>query len=387
MHTRRRMCADLLCLSHLRWGFVYQRPNHLMSRCAREMRVFFVEEPVFDAPSPQMAMTQVQPGLHVVVPHVPAGMERSEVERLQRAVLDALVTDAGLRDPVLWFYTPMALPFARHLRRSVTVYDCMDELSGFRGAPPELQTLESELFEAADLVFTGGQSLYEAKRGRHRHVHAFPSSVDAAHFANARTASEADEPDDQRSIPHPRLGFFGVVDERMDLALLREVAERRPDFHLVLIGPFAKIDPAELPRRPNIHYLGPKKYDELPRYIAGWDVAVMPFALDESTRFISPTKTLEYLAAGKPVISTPIPDVVRPYGQRGFVRIARDAAELVAATVAALAERGTPAFESRRESCDAFVARTSWDRTWAHMHALLRDARARRTGEVQCSTI
>jgi UDP-galactopyranose mutase len=371
------MTGDVLCLSHLRWSFVYQRPNHLMARCARERRVFFVEEPVFEGRTLRTEITQIEPGLHVVVPHLPSGISQAEVERLQRIVMDRLVSEARVREPLLWMYTPMALRFARHLRRSLTVYDCMDELTGFHGAPPALRELEGELFEVADLVFTGGQSLYEAKRTRHRHVHAFPSSVDAAHFAKAREVG-GDEPADQRGIPRPRLGFFGVVDERMDLALLRAVAARRPDFHLMVLGPVAKIDAAQLPRLPNIHYLGMKKYDELPRYIAGWDVAIMPFALNDSTRYISPTKTLEYLAAGKPVVSTPIRDVVHPYGEQGLARIAHDATSFIEAVDAALAERETPESHARRDSCDAFVAQTSWDRTWARMHALVREAHTRR---------
>jgi glycosyltransferase involved in cell wall biosynthesis len=385
------MQGDVLCLSHLRWGFVYQRPNHLMTRCARDYRVFFVEEPVFDARARRLSIDEVTPNLHVVVPHLPPGTSGPETARLQRMLLDGLVRAAHIHDPLLWLYTPMALGFARHLRRSLVIYDCMDELSGFLGAPLVLRERERELFDVADLVFTGGQSLYEAKRAHHRSVHAFPSSVDARHFAEPRTLTSADEPRDQRALPRPRLGFFGVIDERMDLGLLHEVAASRPGYHFVILGPVAKIDPAQLPRLPNIHYLGPKKYEELPAYLAGWDVAIMPFALNEATRYISPTKTLEYLAAGKPVISTPIHDVVRPYGEEGLVRIAKTAHDFAEAADAALAERDTAAFAARRATSDAWVARTSWDKTWSHMHSLIREAVARRSkadgSEAPCSTI
>ena len=388
------MQGDVLCLSHLRWGFVYQRPNHLMTRCARDHRVFFVEEPIHQkTATPHLTFEEVAPNLEVVVPRLPHGLSPHESERLQRELLDRLVRDAEVRNPLLWLYTPMALGFARHLRTSLTVYDCMDELSGFQGAPPVLREREREVFAMADLVFTGGLSLYEAKRVHHPRVHAFPSSVDAAHFAKARTRGAAVEPEDQRSIPHPRLGFFGVIDERMDVELLRKAALARPGYHFVILGPVVKIDPARLPRLPNIHYLGPKKYDELPAYLGGWDVATMPFALNEATRYISPTKTLEYLAAGKPVVSTPIHDVVRPYGEEGLVRIAKTADELVREIDAALAERDTAHFEIRRASCDAWVARTSWDTTWSHMRSLIHDALERRrqnkteTQETPCSTI
>jgi UDP-galactopyranose mutase len=366
------MPGDVFCFSHLRWGFVYQRPNHLMSRCARDRRVFFVEEPIFDARVARLDVRHVEHGLHVVVPHLPqASSTASEVvEKVQRRLVDRLVALARVEEPMLWFYTPMALRWARHLRSRVSsvVYDCMDELSLFDGAPPTLREREHELFELADVVFTGGHSLYEAKRDRHPRVHAFPSSVDAHHFEKACTPLP--DPLDQQSIPRPRLGFFGVIDERMDLGLVRALAEGRPDLQLVFIGPIVKIDPERLPRLPNVHWLGPKGYDRLPSYIAGWDVAMMPFARNAATRHISPTKTLEYLAAGKPVISTSIRDVVRPYGERGLVRIADTAEAFAAAADAAIAERGTPSERQRRSASAAALAETSWDMTWARMWAL-----------------
>lgn len=366
------MARDVLCLSHLRWGFVFQRPNHLMSRCARDSRVFFVEEPVFDGTeAPRLSLEEVMPRLFVVVPRLREGTSAADSELLVRGLLDRLVRDRAIRDPLLWFYTPMALGFARHLKRSAVVYDCMDELTGFDGAPKILRERERELFDIADIVFTGGQSLYEAKRQCHDNVHAFPSSVDAAHFASAMHAEG--EPLTQESIPHPRVGFFGVIDERMDLALVRDVASLRPNIQFVMIGPVVKISPDSLPRLPNIHYLGPKTYAELPRYLAAWDVAFMPFALNAATRFISPTKTLEYLSAGKPVVSTPIHDVVRPYGEQGLVRITRTALEMAAMIDETLAEQSTIAGAARRAACAVFVAGTSWDRTWDAMHTMLRD--------------
>jgi glycosyltransferase involved in cell wall biosynthesis len=262
------------------------------------------------------------------------------------------------------------------LSSSGIVYDCMDELSHFHGAPAELRQRETELFGAADLVFTGGHSLYEAKRSRHPRVYAFPSSVDFAHFERARTPQP--DPPDQADIPHPRIGYLGVIDERLDLPLIDAVAAKRPDLHLVLIGPVVKIDPGRLPRRPNIHWLGQKHYTELPSYIAGWAVAFMPFARNDATKFISPTKTLEYLAAGRPVVSTSIRDVVQPYGDENLVRIADEPAAFIAAIDAALAERGTPAVVAHARARDAMLAQTSWDHTWARMHALVHEVLARR---------
>ncbi|MDB4931863.1 MAG: hypothetical protein JWM10_4347 [Myxococcaceae bacterium] len=358
---------DLVVLSHLRWGFVYQRPNHLMARAARERRVFFLEEPVFDDGPARIETAQVADSLVVGTPHLPVGTGPAEAEAAQRELLRDFLAARGVERPVLWFYTPMALPIAEGIDASLVVYDCMDELSGFRGAPPELVTRERQLFARADLVFTGGQSLYEAKRAAHRSVHAFPSSVDAAHFERARATP--DEPADQRDIAHPRVGYFGVIDERLDLELLASLADARPDRQFVMIGPVVKIDEASLPRRANLHYLGGKTYSELPAYLAHWDAAMMPFALNEATRFISPTKTLEYLAAGKPVVSTAIRDVVIPYGVAGVVHIA-DAQTFPAAVDAALG--GDP--DAHRAAADAVVARTSWDKTWRSMARLIEDA-------------
>jgi hypothetical protein len=363
--------SDLLCFSHLRWNFVFQRPNHLMSLCSAGRRVFFLEEPVAAGEERgRVGMTELSPTLRVAVPRLFPGESPAEASR--KALVE-LCARYRIERPIEWFYTPMALEFARGLPASLIVYDCMDELSAFRGAPEALVNLERELFTRADLVFTGGESLFRAKRPLHPHVHCFPSSVDMAHFAAARR--ELPPPLDQVDIAHPRLGFFGVIDERMDLPLLASVAEARPDWNIVLVGPVVKIDPGSLPRAKNIHYLGPKPYAELPQYLAGWDVALMPFALNESTRFISPTKTLEYLAGGRRVVSTPIADVVTPYAERGLVKVADCAAAFIAAVQAALNE---PDSAERKAAVDDWLAATSWERTWSQMSALLEQSLERR---------
>ncbi|HKP72235.1 MAG TPA: glycosyltransferase family 1 protein [Pyrinomonadaceae bacterium] len=368
--------ADLVCLSHLRWDFVYQRPQHLLSRCAKQRRVFFVEEPIFGQGASRLDVTQREDGVYVVVPHLPEGLSSEvAVEAIQQAMIDRLFAEHNIRDYVLWYYTPMALGWTRHLKPLATVYDCMDELSMFKNAPRSLRDREAELFRRADLVFTGGQSLYEAKRNQHQNVYAFPSSIDRAHFAQARDITE--DPADQANIPHPRMGFFGVVDERFDIELLNGLAEARPDWHFVIIGPVVKIDEADLPRGANIHYLGGKSYKELPAYLAGWDVAALLFARNDSTRFISPTKTPEYLAAGKPVVSTSIRDVVRPYGKLGLVRIADTVAEFIAAA----AEVGMDEHvedSAWRAQVDEFLSKISWDRTWGEMAELIGEVAASR---------
>jgi glycosyltransferase involved in cell wall biosynthesis len=357
--------SDLVCFSHLRWNFVWQRPQHLLSRAAQDRRVWFVEEPREQDGEAFLEVTPVNDRLSVVVPVLPRGLSADECCRAQRDLLAAWWRERGFDSPLLWYYTPMALPFTRALAAGVVVYDCMDELSMFKGAPPSLRRLELELLERADLVFTGGVSLWEAKRHQHPSAHAFPSSVDKSHFLRARTGELA-PPADQAHIPGPRVGFFGVIDERLDIDLLARLAEVRPQYHFVLIGPVVKIDPASLPQAANLHYLGMKSYDELPAYLAGWDVAMLPFARNDATRFISPTKTPEYLAAGCPVVSTSITDVIRPYGDKGLARIADDPQDFAEAIDASLSDG-----PERLVKADAFLANLSWDRTWQGMHALI----------------
>jgi UDP-galactopyranose mutase len=366
-----RAPADLVCFSHLRWNFVFQRPQHLMSRFARERRVFFFEEPERGALAPRLVLSRSPEGVLVATPHLPSGLDPHAEHEALRELLDALLVEHGSGDRVLWYYTPMALPFSRHLAARAVVYDCMDELALFRGAPPVLVEREAQLLRRADVVFTGGVSLWEAKRGRHPSVHAFPSSVDVAHFARARAAQP--EPAELAGVPRPRIGFCGVVDERLDAPLVEAVARARPAWRLVMVGPVVKIDPASLPRLPNLHWVGGRDYGDLPRWFSAWDVAMMPFARNEATRFISPTKTPEYLAAGLPVVSTSIRDVVRPYGERGLVRIADDPDAFVRAIEACLAEDAAP----RRAAADAFLATRSWDDTWRRMRDLTERAAAR----------
>jgi UDP-galactopyranose mutase len=359
---------DLVCFSHLRWDFVYQRPQHLLTRCARDRRVFFVEEPMFGTGSMRLDVTERDGGVRVVVPHLPEGL-RSEVATtaVLKEMVRRLFLEQGIGEYVFWYYTPMALSFTKHFSPIASIYDCMDELSAFKGAHSRLVDFEQELFRRVDLVFTGGQSLYEAKCDAHPAVHAFPSSIDVSHFGKARTI--AVDPQDQAAIPRPRLGFFGVIDERFDIELLDAVARQRPDWQFVMIGPVVKIHPDTLPKHPNIHYLGSKKYLELPGYLAGWDIALLLFARNESTRFISPTKTPEYLAAGKPVISTSIRDVVRPYSDLNLVRIADTPIAFIRAAEDFMAADGNNSEWLNR--VDDFLAGISWDKTWGQMSDLI----------------
>ncbi|MCW3073692.1 MAG: glycosyl transferase [Flaviaesturariibacter sp.] len=353
--------TDLICFSHLRWNFVYQRPQHLLSRFANQTRVFFVEEPIHHD-APDKLHIHEEGHVYVVVPHLQHGCSHEESINKQREMLNDLISVMEINNYMSWYYTPMALPFTDHLEPKMVIYDCMDELSAFKFAPPALKENERVLLNKADVVFTGGYSIYEAKKNVHPNIYPFPSSIDKDHFASARTVKA--DPADQAHIPHPRFGFYGVIDERFDIDMIAEAAKARPDWQFVLIGPVVKIDPASLPRFENIHYLGGKTYQELPQYLAGWDVAIIPFAMNESTKYISPTKTPEYLAAGKPVISTPIKDVVSPYGDNKLVHIAADAKQFVKCGDAILKRKNAKAWLNK---VDAFLDGNSWDRTWSQM--------------------
>jgi UDP-galactopyranose mutase len=360
--------SAIIVFAHLRWNFVFQRPQHLLSRLAVNHRIYFVEEPIhhdengestesWERAEPLANLSVCRPRMRVSAP----GFTDAHMPALRRLVAQ-LVAREDLRDYVTWFYTPMALPLLADLEPRAVIYDCMDELSAFLHAPPQMREREAELLGRADVVFTGGPSLYLAKKDRHPNVHCFPSSVDAAHFA--RAASGAPEAGDQAALPRPRLGFFGVIDERMDLALVDALARARPDYHVVMVGPVVKIDSARLPQRSNLHWLGQRGYDHLPGYLAGWDVCLLPFARNQSTRYISPTKTLEYMAASKPIVSTPITDVARPYGD--IVYLADTAEQFVAACDRALIEE--PDERTRRLGrMREVLAATSWDHTAAAM--------------------
>ena len=359
----------LIVFCHLRWDFVFQRPQHLMTRLAEHYNILFVEEPMHAEGEARLEKTKVAENITVCRPHTPIhqwGFHDDQLPTLQNLLAD-LVPEG--EEPVVWFYTPMALPLLKNSKPSKVVYDCMDELAAFKNAPKQLLQRESALLNIADVVFTGGPSLYQSKRDRHANAHCFSSSVDANHFRQAQDAAISHP--EQAHIPHPRLGFYGVIDERFDTELVKAMADAHPEWQIVLVGPVVKIDPATLPKQPNVHYMGQRTYEQLPQFLAGWDVCLLPFALNESTKFISPTKVLEYMAAEKPSVSTPITDVKVPYGD--VVEIAEAYPDYIAACERQLA-LSDQARDTMVKRMREVVAGTSWDRTASSMHALIQSA-------------
>ncbi len=363
----------LFVFSHLRWDFVFQRPQQLMSRLARHYRVYFIEEPLAAGGAAAWQASEALPQLTVWrQPVVASAAALGHGARASGwddcASLHELLARLARRHPrhLAWLVTPMALPLLAALDPDAVIYDCMDELSAFLHPPAGLIEREQALFACADLVFAGGPSLYAAKRRFHRNVHCFPSSVDVAHFRQALDRNIAHPA--YRHLPGPKLGFFGVLDERFDGDLVAMLADTEPAWQIVLVGPVAKIDPARLPRRPNIHYTGQQPYAALPAFLAGWDLCLLPFALNDATRFISPTKSLEYMAAELPVVSTAVPDVVRQHAD--VIAIAGSTAEFIAHCRRALAmSAGGRQRMIRRMR--AKLAATSWDTTADAMRQLL----------------
>lgn len=399
--------VDLVCVSHLWWDWVWQRPQHLLSRVAQRRRVLYVEEPRIEiGPTyegfdvlperPQLDIgrltyrsdaatfwqrlqaTQDRIGAHPFkvsdqIHEASLMFESPMQERLEHEVV-GYVTARRAAPLVLWLYTPVVVHFIDLLRPDLVVYDVMDELSAFKFTPPRLKQQEQELLTRADLVFTGGPSLYQARRDRHADVHLFPSGVEQAHFAQA-LADDLPIPDVLAGLPGPIVGFYGVIDERIDYELLAQVARLRPEWQWVMIGPILKIQESDLPRLPNLHYLGKQDYAALPGFLKAFDVAMMPFARNESTQFISPTKTLEYMAAHKPIVSTPITDVIDLYG--AVVRIASTAEAFVAEVEAALGEDAQTRTD-RLQRAEALLGLYAWDRIAAEMQALIDERLQRR---------
>lgn len=361
----------LLCLAHLHWDHVWQRPQQLMTRLARTFRVIYVDPPQISAEvaTPELREHTREQGVLVLRPLVPAA--RASDEETAWLAMDALLPEllalAGPQ-PILWVFSPLTDPLVAQWRSQMRllVYDCMDDLASFRGAAAGMRGHEEGLLAKADLVFTGGHAMYEARKGRHPYIFCFPSGVDVEHYRRPIDPATLDSSAAAAlaAIERPRLGYFGVLDERIDWPLIAAVAEARPAWHWVLIGPTAKVDPATLPQAANLHYLGQQPYAQLPALLQQFDIATMPFALNEATRFISPTKTLEYLAGDKPVISSSIPDVVAGYGS--IVALADGAPAWIAAIEQLLA--ASPAERRERQArAAAVIAASSWDAIAAAM--------------------
>lgn len=368
--------SPIIVHCHLRWHGVWQRPQQILSRMAHSRRIAFIEEPMFlhNGGSPRLDVSEHH-GLMVATPHVPAQEEHlPRVSRSNQQIIRELVAPFirkhDLQGGIRWHYAPMAIYMSDLGGCSTTVYDCMDELSAFKGAPPELVDCERALMNEAHVMFTGGLSMWLNKKQHHPNCHRFDSGVDVNHFQQA-TRAETPIPEDARDLPRPVIGYYGVIDERMDYDAIRALSAAFPEGTILLVGPVTKVDPAELPQAPNIRYTGQRSYAELPGYLKVFDVALVPFADNPATRFLSPTKTLEYFAGLKPVVSSPVKDVVENYAD--IVRLARSPEEYVSAVRAALTEDNS---DRARRGLEKAQEKT-WDAIVGSMNELLAEAEAR----------
>ena len=365
--------APIIVHSHLRWDFVWQRPQQLLSRFALRNEVLFVEEPIYcdDVADPRLELSLPQPRVHRAVPLLPAsfrGAYDASIAEIRELVRRHIAADGPSARPIHWFYTPMPAPaMIGAFDERAVVYDCMDELSKFRFAPRELVDRERYLMAQADVVFTGGYRLWQSKSKYHANVHFFGCGVDVAHFASARSAN-LQLPREIAALEKPVIGYYGVIDERIDYDLLGHLAESLPEAALVMVGPVVKVDPSELPQAPNIYWLGQRQYAELPAHVKGFDVCLMPFALNEATEYINPTKTLEYMAAGKPIVSTAVSDVVHNFTP--VVAVAHSPQEFVTAVRAAIEAPSAELIARGLEQARA----NSWESIVARMKRIIRDA-------------
>ncbi len=327
--------APIIAFSHLGWDWVWQRPQQFLSRFARRHRVLFVETYCADVRASRVDLRTADghPNVTVLQMQLPASRwsDGSYIDAERRRVLKStlrLELPGQFESPLLWFYDPMSVvAFAGKLDEVAIVYDCMDELSQFRGAPPELIARERTLLEVADVVFCGGQKMRKKRLPVNANTHFFGTGVDCEHFGRALSEHQPLAPELAALQGKPALGYFGVIDERIDYELLRKLADARADWHIVMVGPTAKVDQASFPRRPNLHWIGPRKYDELPSLTKGFSVAMMPFALNAATEYINPTKALEYMAAGRPVVSTALDEVRMNFGK--VARVAKSHSEFI----------------------------------------------------------
>lgn len=371
----------ILVHSHLRWDWVWQRPQQFLSRFAKSHPILFVEEPMpvegLRKPRAVLREESSVPNLTVLRTEFPPAMlanrETLDAEQ-KRLVLATLAGPLGaiFERPVQWFYDPMAtISFAGQMNERAIVYDCMDQLSQFRGAPPELIRRERELLSVADVVFAGGPKIWKAKRESNSNCHSYGCGVDVHHFGKAREQN-TEIPADLACMPGVRLGFFGVVDERMDYELLSALASAHPEWSLAIIGPACKVDPAGFPKHPNLHFLGGRDYEQLPAYVKGLDVCLMPFAMNEATEFINPTKALEYMATARPIVSSAVEDVVLQFSD--VVSIARSHTEFIAMCERAVHEPD-PGQIARGVN---LAKRNSWEAIVVQMEAHIADALVKR---------
>jgi glycosyltransferase involved in cell wall biosynthesis len=377
------LSKPIIALCHLSWNWVWQRPQQFLSRLAKTHPVLFVETYCTETPTTIVKLRSADghPNVTICEMHLPASRwnDGKFIDRERRRALRSALSnelEGRFDDAILWFNDPMAVTaFAGHLDESLIVYDCMDELSQFKGAPPALIEREYELLEVADVVFCGGRKMRDKRLPINSNSHFYGTGVDIRHFGTALSPNLAVDPE-IAALKGPVLGYFGVVDERIDYELLGALADANPNWHVVMVGPTTKVDPANFPKRRNLHFIGSRPYAQLPAITKGFSVCLMPFARNEATEYINPTKALEYMATGRPVVSTALDEVKSNFS--GVARIARTHSEFISMC---RSEVDSPS-DSRIARGIKLAAENTWDAIVGKMERHVADALISKTENI-----
>ncbi|MEW6448454.1 MAG: glycosyltransferase [Bacillota bacterium] len=365
---------DIICLSSVNWDPIWTRKQQVLSRLHPSNRILYVEPPgtlisPFKDPSYWGKwrpwgrwVSRPRPNIYVFQPPfvLPFGNMYHWVGKLNQYWLAAWVNLAihrlKIKHPILWTYLPGTAAVARLIKHAVLIYDCVDEHGAYKGLVSErtIWKLETELLRTADITFVTAPGLYQRRKDHARRIYYVPNAADVAHF-NKACDPETPIPEEIRRLPSPRLCFVGVVQEWVDTELLARVARERPEWSIVLIGPVAPgISLHGLDKMPNVFFLGRKPKEVLPNYLKGCEVCLNLFRKSTLTANVSPLKFYEYLASGRPVVSTEMP-AVEEFAD--LIEIAADAPGFITAVEKALAEENA----GRREKRLARAREHSWE--------------------------
>jgi hypothetical protein len=366
----------LMVFSHMAWNPGQGRTPQLMAALAGRWQILFVEAPRHAAGAARLESRAIRAGLTVLTLTTPAPAAgfHDDAQAFGVTLLREELAGRRLKIDIAWLDTPMAWPLAQALGIACLAYDCLE------GPPASLQfdaallhQRESALMRTAALMVAAGPSLFNAHRHRHANLHCVCSAVHAEHFSPASlelTSARARRGHVlQSSLARPRLGYFGSIDERLDLDLLAALADRQPGWAFVMVGSVAGIAAERLPQRRNIHWLGEQDDALLPYLLAGWDLALMPYVVSEATRFLMPSQTLEYMAGYQPIVSTPVRDVQALYAPA--VTIAAPQAEAFSSACEEVLAESARARSARLIDMARIVARHAWANTADFVHGLL----------------
>lgn len=355
--------CDLLVLAHSRWDLDHHRGHNIFSRYAQKRRVFYFEEPSFGQTEiPRLHIRDTFENVMVVTPHLPNPIKSNQIDSILRELIDELIFEEEIINFTLWLQTPRAFRYARDIDATTIIYECMEDYDNINNFSENLFQVEKELMENSDIIFVVSEALYQKKKFQHHNIHVFPNSADYFHFIQSRDFIL--DPYDQIHIPHPRIGFYGIIDQSIDLKLIDEIAQIREDLNFVFIGPLKDTKFSQLPTRKNIYYLEQKDYNLIPLYVAEWDCGLLPFCINEVTQYSSPHQTAELLMAGKPIVATHIPDISIRFGKKSLAKMASNAEDFSEKIDKAILESKE---QKWKELIDNELKNETWDQVFKKM--------------------